>query len=113
MVLEMNREFWLLDLNSDEKEGKPQVWLWGITPDGKRVIVTDSYQPYFYVLPKMGQDPNSLKAKLEKEKPLPSIVELSIEKKKLLSEERTVIRIVTNTSEDLEKRATKTVKFLG
>lgn len=111
--MEMNREFWLLDLNSDEKEGKPRVWLWGITAEDKRVIVTDSYQPYFYILPKTDQEPNSLKAKLQTEKPVPSIVGLSIEKRKLLSEERTVIRVVTNTSESLEKQAAKAVKFLG
>ncbi len=111
--MEMNREFWLLDLNSAEKEGKPQVWLWGITPEGKRIAVTESYQPYFYILPKAGQDPAGLKARLEKERLLPSIAELSIEKKKLLSQERTVIRVVANTSENLQKQAAKTVKFLG
>src|SRR2546428_8043765 len=113
MVSEMNREFWLLDLNSDEKEEKPQVWLWGITPEGKRIIITDSYQPYFYILPMTGQDPDSLRAKLEKEKPVPTVVGLSIEKKKLLSQERTVIRVATNTSEGLEKQAAKAVRFLG
>src|SRR2546426_113021 len=113
MVSEMNREFWLLDLNSDEKEGKPQVWLWGITPEGKRIIITENYRPYFYILPKASQNPANLKARLEKERLLPSIVELSIENKKLLSQERTVIRVVASSSENLAKLATKIVKFLG
>ncbi len=107
----MNREFWLLDLNSEEKEGQSGIWLWGITPEGKRILITDNYQPYFYILPKMGQDPASLKERLEKESPI-SVTAASLEKKRLLAEERTVIRVTTNTSENLEKQAAKVVKFL-
>ncbi len=47
----MKRTFWLLDLNHETHDGKSSIWLWGITHEGKRILVTDSnYRAYFYLL---------------------------------------------------------------
>jgi len=49
--------FWLLDASYDMVDGVPEVRLWGITPDGRRVVVLDrSFRPYVYVLPKGNPD---------------------------------------------------------
>ncbi|RLF11958.1 MAG: DNA polymerase II [Thermoprotei archaeon] len=49
--------FWLLDINYDVESKTPVVNMWGLTEDGKKVLVKDySFRPYFYVLPKMGVD---------------------------------------------------------
>ncbi|MCS7140368.1 MAG: DNA polymerase II [Candidatus Nezhaarchaeota archaeon] len=49
--------FWLLDVNYDVEEKVPVIKLWGLTRDGKRVLVKDhSFRPYFYVLPKINTD---------------------------------------------------------
>ncbi len=49
--------FWLLDVNYDVEGKIPVVKLWGLTEDGKRVLIKDySFRPYFYVLPKNGTD---------------------------------------------------------
>src|SRR5438093_13302049 len=91
----MKQTFWLLDLNHETYQGKSSIWLWGITHDGKRVLVTDSnYRAYFYLLPREGQDPEHLRKSLEEEKPHPTIENATIEKKRLLAEERFVPHVI-------------------
>ena len=46
----MKVKFWLLDLNYEEKAENPEIWMWGIREDGKRILVVDrSFKPYFHV----------------------------------------------------------------
>ena len=45
--------FWLLDINYDVEGKIPVIKMWGVSEDGKRVLVKDyDFRPYFYVLPK-------------------------------------------------------------
>ncbi|MCD6593367.1 DNA polymerase II [Candidatus Bathyarchaeota archaeon] len=54
-------KFWLLDINYEVKDHKPEVWLWGIDENGRRVLVIDkSFQPYFYAVLKDSEDPRKL-----------------------------------------------------
>src|SRR5438046_340661 len=110
----MKRTFWLLDLNHETYQGKSSIWLWGITHDGKRVLVTDSnYRAYFYLLPREGQDPEHLRKSLEEEKHHPTIDNATIEKKRLLSEERFVLKVFCRNPEFLERAARDTLKKTG
>ena len=110
----MKRTFWLLDLNHETYQGKSSIWLWGITHDGKRVLVTDSnYRAYFYLLPREGQDPEHLRKSLEEEKPHPTIENATIEKKRLLAEERFVLKVFCRNPEFLERAARDTLKKTG
>src|SRR3989442_7991224 len=110
----MRRTFWLLDLNHETYEGKSSIWLWGITHEGKRVLIIDNnYRPYFYLLPRKDQDPEELRRRLESEKPHPTIENVSIEKKKLLTDERVVLRVFCKDTEFLERAARDTLKKTG
>jgi DNA polymerase I len=110
----MRRTFWLLDLNHESYEGKSSIWLWGITHEGKRVLVIDSnYRAYFYLLPRKEQDPEELRKKLEAEKPHPTIENATIEKKKLLGDERVVLKVFCKGPDFLEKAARETLKKTG
>ena len=110
----MKQTFWLLDLNHEAYEGKSSIWLWGITHEGKRVlIVDDNYRAYFYLLPRKDQDPEELRKNLEAEKPHPSVESSTIEKKKLLAEERVVLRVFCKDPEFLERAARDTLKKTG
>jgi DNA polymerase I len=110
----MRRTFWLLDLNHETYEGKSSIWLWGITHEGKRVLIIDNnYRPYFYLLPRKDQDPEELGRRLESEKPHPTIENVSIEKKKLLADERVVLRVFCKDTEFLERAARDTLKKTG
>src|SRR3989442_10402902 len=110
----MRRTFWLLDLNHENYEGESSIWLWGITHDGKRVLVIDSnYRAYFYLLPRKEQDPEELRKKLDTEKPHPTIDNVTIEKKKLLADERVVLKVFCKDAEFLESAARETLKKTG
>jgi DNA polymerase I len=110
----LKRAFWLLDLNHETYEGKSSIWLWGITHEGKRILVIDNnYQPYFYLLPRKDQDPEELRKKLEEEKPHLTIENVSIEKKKLLADERIVLRVFCRDPEFLERAARDALKKTG
>jgi len=107
----MRRTFWLLDLNHAIYEAQSSIWLWGITHEGKRVLVIDSnYRAYFYLLPKKEQDPEELRKKLEAEKPHATIENATIEKKKLLADERVVLKVFCKDPEFLERAARETLK---
>src|SRR5438552_163172 len=110
----MRRTFWLLDLNHEIYEGKSSIWLWGITHEGKRVlIIDDNYRAYFYLLPRKEQDPEELRKKLDTEKPHPTIENVTIEKKKLLADERVVLKVFCKDPEFLERAARETLKKTG
>jgi DNA polymerase I len=107
-------DFWLLDLNHEAHEGKSTIWMWGVTHDNKRALVIDaSFQTYFYLLPKKGQDVNQVKERIEREKPHPSVDRAVIEKKKRLGEERQVLKVFCKDPDTLEKCARECVKQLG
>jgi DNA polymerase I len=43
----MKLTFWLLDINYEIKNDKPEIWLWGISSSGERVLVIDrNFQAY-------------------------------------------------------------------
>src|SRR2546425_4326463 len=110
----MRRTFWLLDLNHESYEGKSSIMLWGITHEGKRVLVIDdNYRAYFYLLPRKEQDLEELRKKLEVEKPHPAIENVTIEKKKLLADERVVLKVFCKDAEFLESAARETLKKTG
>jgi DNA polymerase, archaea type len=110
----MRRTFWLLDLNHETHEGKSSIWLWGITHEGKRVLIVDSnYTAYFYLLLKQNQDLEEIRKKLEAEKPHPTIENVTVEKKKLLAEERMVLKVFCKDPELLERAARDTLKRTG
>src|SRR5213080_2110090 len=96
----MKQTFWLLDLNHE-------------TYEGKSVLVIDNYRAYFYLLPRKKEDPEELRKKLEAEKPHPTIENATIEKKKLLADERVVLKVFCKDPEFLERAARETLKKTG
>jgi DNA polymerase I len=57
----MQLTFWLLDINYEAKDESSEIWLWGITETGKRVlIIDDNFVPYFYAVVKDGADPSKV-----------------------------------------------------
>jgi len=73
--------FWLLDVNYEVVREVPEVRMWGLTPEGKRVVIIDrSFKPYFYVVPKEGTDIGKLIVEVGKLVPKPLRVE-AVEKK--------------------------------
>src|SRR5207244_12631593 len=106
VTMTMRRTFWLLDLNHESYEGRSSIWLWGITHERKRVLIIDNnYRAYFYLLPRKDQDPEELRKKLEAERPHPTIEKATIERKKLLADERAVLKVLCKDTDSLQTPA--------
>src|SRR3990170_8365106 len=53
----MKKTFWFLDVNAEVREHKPEIWMWGIDDQGKRVLIIDrNFSSYFYLVLKERQD---------------------------------------------------------
>jgi len=54
----MKVTFWLLDVNYEVKEHRPEIWLWGVDDSGNKVLVIDrSFLAYFYAVIEENVDP--------------------------------------------------------
>jgi len=54
----MKVTFWLLDINYEAKDESSEIWLWGITSGGERVLIVDrNFVPYFYAAVADDADP--------------------------------------------------------
>ena len=50
-------QFYPLDIQYKVIDGKPVIYLFGKTPDGNQIcVLDDSFEPYFYVIPKPGAE---------------------------------------------------------
>ena len=97
----MELAFWLLDVTYGVVGNTPELRLFGITGDGRRVLVLDrSFRPYFYVLP--SEDLNTALANIKRR--LEGKV-LSIEpvRRRLFGNEVDVIKITATIPEKVRE----------
>jgi DNA polymerase I len=53
--------FWLLDVNYEAKDESSEIWLWGLTDAGERVLIVDrNFVPYFYAVVAENADPSKV-----------------------------------------------------
>jgi len=88
-------KFWLLDINYEVKDHKPEVWLWGIDEKGRRVLVIDrSFQPYFYAVLKDSEDPRKVYERIINAKEdLPFITGIELVDKRFFGKPVKAVRI--------------------
>ena len=92
-------QFYPLDLTYKVVNGKPIIYIFGKTTDGQQIcVLDDSFEPYFYVIPKAGAD---IKDKLtaisaEKDNESYHITRVESEKMKFKEKEIDALRCFTN-----------------
>jgi len=65
----MKKTFWLLDVNYEIKDHKPEVWIWGIDEKGKRILIIDrNFPAYFYLLIKENENPQAVMERIQTRK---------------------------------------------
>lgn len=111
----MKVQFYLLDLNEGEWEGKPCARLWGIDDKGKRILVLSTQiAPYFYFAPVEEGKLESFREKvLEDKKRFPEVIDVTPETRKLLGKECQVLKVTCHSSGIRQKYATQFPKALG
>ena len=93
--------FWLLDVNQEVVDGLPEIRIWGLNENGKRILLIDkNFKPYFYVLPKKEEDVNILAEKIKSE--LPDVVNVLVEEKKYFGKLVKAIKVILKTLEKIE-----------
>ena len=107
--------FWLLDLNYEVIEHEPEIWLWGITDDGRRVLLIDKgYRPYFYAVLEEGADPERVLERLEGlRSALPHISSIELVERKRFGRPVKALKVVCADPEILEKYASKVARVEG
>jgi len=95
-------QFYPIDLDYKLVQGKPVVYIYGKTPDGKQIcIVDEDFQPYFFVLPKKTANISDLKEELLSVKTgaddsLCEVRKTENVKKILNGKEATAIKVIVN-----------------
>ena len=104
-------KFWLLDLNYEVVGGKPEIWLWGITDDGRRVLLIDrGYLPYFYAILEEGADPEAVLGALASR---PFVASAELVDKREFGRPVRAVRVVCDNPDKLEKYAREVAKMGG
>ncbi|MEM2227396.1 MAG: DNA polymerase domain-containing protein [Candidatus Bathyarchaeia archaeon] len=99
----MKVNFWLLDIDREEENGKTIIRLWGITDKNERIVIYDkTFYPSFYLLIKNEFTEDFLK-ELEQKKDSFRIVSILKEEKKFFGRKVKAIKLTFNSFEDLTK----------
>jgi DNA polymerase I len=107
----MKVTFWLLDINYEVKNGKPEIWLWGIDDLGKRVLIIDrNFLAYFYAVIEDGFDPAKVVSEIKKVQ-YPSVVKLEVVDRKFFGKPVKAIKIYCKDPDVIPKHA-KTLRKL-
>ena len=74
----MKKTFWLLDVNYEIKNHRPEVWIWGIDDEGKRILVIDrNFFAYFYLVIEEKENLQAVMERIESRKEdFPFLVQL-------------------------------------
>ena len=99
--------FWLLDVNYEvrDEDRKPELWMWGIDEEGKRVLVIDrSFTTYFYLILNGEEDPKAVLERAQQQKAeLPFIVDLELTQLRLFGEPVWTIKVFCQDPELVPK----------
>jgi DNA polymerase I len=108
--------FWLLDVNSETRSQKPEVWLWGIDDKGQRILIIDSnFHAYFYLVLKEAADPQAVIKSIETRRAsdFPSIIELEAVERRYFGKQVSAIKVTCGHPELAPKYAKTMSKLEG
>ncbi|HML01832.1 MAG TPA: DNA polymerase domain-containing protein [Candidatus Bathyarchaeia archaeon] len=111
----MKKTFWLLDVNYETRNGQPELWIWGITQDGERILIIDrNFEDYFYILPKEGTDPEDLLAYIKQhQSEYPQIARMNSLDKKYFGKPVKVVKVYCQDPSVMPKYARALQKIEG
>jgi DNA polymerase I len=105
--------FWLLDVNSETKNGTTELWLWGIDDKGNRVLVIDrNFVDYFYALVEEGFDPANVAEEIRKALAA-AIVKLEVVPRRFFSKPVQTVKVYCRNPSDTAKLARTLRNFEG
>ena len=112
---ELKVTFWLLDINYEVRDHQPEVWLWGIDEENRRVLIIDQgFLPYFYLVIKGDEDPGAVVGRILSLKgELPLIQDLELVDRRFFWRPVKAIKVVCRDPNVLSRYSKKLVKVPG
>jgi len=105
--------FWLLDVNYEFKNGKPEVWLWGISDSGERVLLVDgNFVGYFYAVIEENVDPKVVVKEVDKKR-FPLIVKLEVVERRFFGKPVKALKVYCSNPDVIPKYAREVRKLEG
>jgi DNA polymerase I len=97
--------FWLLDINSETRNGTAELWLWGIAENGERMLLIDrNFVGYFYAVIEEGFDPSKVAEEIRKAYNA-SIVKLEVAPRKFFGKPVKTVKIHCRNPDETAKLA--------
>ena len=88
--------FWLLDINYELRDHKPEIWLWGIDDKDRRILIIDrNFLSYFYLVLNAQENPEKVLEKVhQKQAELPFIIESELTLRRLFGQPVYAVKVV-------------------
>ena len=111
----MKSIFWLLDINYEVKEDEPELWIWGIDNEGKRILIIDhNFLSYFYLVLEEKTNPQTVTEAIQSQKAnYPSLLKLETENKKFFGKPVKAIKVVVQNPDLISKYSKDFKKLEG
>ncbi len=108
----MKLVFWLLDINHEIVDHEPEIWLWGISEEGKRVLVIQKgFYSYFYVVPEGGKEAQVIERINGMKEKFPQIIGTEIADRKYFGKPTKVIKVICRDPAVVDDYAKKICKM--
>jgi DNA polymerase I len=111
----MKATFWLLDINYEMKENTPELWIWGIDKNGKRVLIIDrNFTPYFYLVLEEEKNPKTIIETIHSKKTeYPYLVKLEEANKRFFGKPVKAIKVFVKNPDVIPKYSKDFKKLEG
>jgi len=95
-------KLWLLDLNTELVSGRDAVFLWGVSNDGRRLLlVDDAVENFFFLIPSINPEEVAKKVLLEGKEY--GVIKTDVCDKKVLGRPVKTVKVYVDRSENVEK----------
>jgi len=109
----MKVTFWLLDLNYEATDDVPEVWVWGVTTTGERVLIIDrSLVAYFYAVIDGTASPEKVIEEISKSH-FPCISKLELVDRKFFGKPVKAVKVYCKTTNIMPEYAKALRKLEG
>lgn len=107
--------FWLLDVNYEVRECKPEMWIWGIDDRRQRILIIDrSFHTYFYLVVNDGYNPQTVMERVTAQKTeFPSVLKLESVKRKYFGKPVNAVKVYCQDPDVVAQYAKTMAKIEG
>jgi len=108
----LKRKFWLIDVSAENVGGSDEIWIWGLTKEGKRCVLREKRQKQRFYL--AFDEKEEAKKALRAIKGIPGVISCKLVDKRSFGVDKKAVEIICNPSDmDAVVKGVKKVKGRG